>query len=425
MPSSPLQEFIGSLDPVDVATLFGGLRTAVPAGMAAYSGELNAGEAEWIARRRAERDAAAMREMEILQRLLPQAMARRQGQVVGPAPDVFIPTRPRVMRESPFIASQPRSTPVPQQYAKGGKVATKTLDEMQAELMSKEGLSRRSLFGLKPQYPVAKVNEPLSKVEQEVKRIEQQAGKSGLAPKVSTARVEVDPGTGSRKSVMESIAETPLSRRQVLKTAASQAAQSVLPVGDLMKLAGAPAVTSPVGAIAQAAVKSAPPVDTMIPALILKELSKFGDDYYNADFQDIVAAVAKEAKIPESKVDDVANGMSDILGISGWSGLADKHSGFQPHWIRPSDVAKLALGIDPVQNTSPLVLKSTLREMKKASPTLYSDVMRGIRDYTMSTNDSWWGAYDIPKEMGQILEKQFMRGEKSYKDVEDFFKKYY
>lgn len=505
MPSSPLQEFIGSLDPVDVATLFGGLRTAVPAGMAAYSGELNAGEAEWIARRRAERDAAAMREMEILRRLLPQAMARRQGQAVGPAPDVFVPTRPRVMRESPFMFTQPRSTPVPQQYAgggkvealkmlkgdlwhggsykkgqtitqplylspsrelaesyvepdrvpgsvlqklraevkrpaperlvraasrkfvpeneasgytpasafdanlhdpelvaqmirelrrrgydsavasdvgmgtgveapalvlfpgskafaKGGKVATKTLDEMQAELMSKEGLSRRSLFGLKPQYPVAKVNEPLSKVEQEVKRIEQQAGKSGLAPKVSTARVEVDPGTGSRKSVMESIAETPLSRRQVLKTAASQAAQSVLPVGDIAKLVGAPAVTSPVGAIAQAA-KAAMPLVPMTVQGVIARAAKMG---LNED--ETVALLKKMGMADEADVQYMLPTMRSPYDF------------YEDLGIGEMSRARAMANLINEDLTKPMAMRGPLREIRRENPAMYQELKRAAQD---------------------------------------------
>lgn len=510
---SSLKAFLSSLSPEDVATLFTGLRNTLPTGMAVYSPELNAGEAEVIAKRQAEREAARVREMEILTRLLPQAMAKRQAAIPESGADPFVPTRPRIMKESPFMFTQPRATPVPQQYAEGGPVTPdhtqpdmsdggqmisdpnlyagggsvlksalglaerpaktnirsliekvrneegafearrleraadevpnlesmyregalerlfggdnaralmtmrpgdfekyaaplkprssfvsgsgpkkenmstdeyvrylsgvnkfhdvpfleidkkmqgstslpfivghegrhrnralaergeqaglvqllprsqlrepfprrdredylealrqelgltggmvrpesyfddmlgdnvkrgaiklpepyaqggsvqafsgggkalgkKSLDEMQAELLSKEGLSRRALFGLKPDYPLAKTPEPLSKVEQEVKRAEQAARSQGQAPSVTASRVDVDPGTGSKKSLMQSVTETPVSRRTVLKTAGSQVAQNVLPMGDLMKLAGAPAVTSPVGAIAQAA----------------------------------------------------------------------------------------------------------------------------------------------------------------------------
>lgn len=282
MPSdSSLKAFLSSLSPEDVATLFTGLRNTLPTGMAVYSPELNAGEAEIVAKRQAERDAARAREMEIMAQLLPRAYAKRMAPVTQPEPDLFVPTRPRIMKESPFMFTQPQVSRAPQQYAEGGpvmpdhtqpdmsdggqmiadpnlyagggRVLGKTLDEMQAELMSKEGLARRSLFGLKPQYPVAVKNEPLSKVEQEVKRAETAARKEGQAPSVTASRVDVDPGTGSKKSLMESITETPVSRRTVLKSAGSQVMQSMLPMGDLMKMAGAPAVTSPVGAIAQAA----------------------------------------------------------------------------------------------------------------------------------------------------------------------------
>lgn len=303
MPSdSSLKAFLSSLSPEDVATLFAGLRKTTPIGMGVYSPELNAGEAEIVAQRQAERDAARARELEIMAQLLPRAYAKRMAPVTQPEPDLFVPTRPRVMKESPFMFTQPQMSRAPQQYATGGGVLAdqttpdmsdggqmlsaaqpfsgggkalgkKSLDEMQAELMSKEGLARRSLFGLKPQYPVAVKNEPLSKVEQEVKRAETAARKEGQAPSVTASRVDVDPGTGSKKSLMESVTETPVSRRTVLKTAGSQVAQSMLPMGDLMKLAGASAVISPVGAIAQAA-RVAPALPVTMESVIAGAMSQ-------------------------------------------------------------------------------------------------------------------------------------------------------
>lgn len=446
MPSdSSLKAFLSSLSPEDVATLFAGLRNTLPIGMGVYSPELNAGEAEVIAKRQAERDAARAREMEILSRLLPQAMAKRQAAIPESGADPFVPTRPRIMRESPFMFTQPQMSRVPQQYATGGGVLAdqttpdmsdggqmiadpqpfagggkvealkllkgdlwhggsykkgetitqplyttpsremaesyvepdrvpgsvlqklraevkrpaperlvkaasrkfvpeneasgytpasafdanlhdpasiaamirelrrrgydsaaasdismgtgveapalvlfpgskayaggggvfgkKSLDQMQAELLSKEGLSRRALFGLRPDYPLATKQEPLSKVEQEVQRAEQAARKKGEAPSVTASRVDVDPGTGRKKSIMESVTETPVSRRTVLKTAGSQVAQSMLPMGDLMRLAGAPAVTSPVGAIAQAA-RVAPALPVTMESVIAGAMSQ-------------------------------------------------------------------------------------------------------------------------------------------------------
>lgn len=49
--AGPLEELVGGLDPVDVATLFGRVRSAVPLGMAAFSGGLNQGEDEALLKR--------------------------------------------------------------------------------------------------------------------------------------------------------------------------------------------------------------------------------------------------------------------------------------------------------------------------------------------------------------------------------------
>ena len=66
MPSdSSLKAFLSSLSPEDVATLFAGLRNTLPIGMGVYSPELNAGEAEIVGKRQAEREAARVRKMEI------------------------------------------------------------------------------------------------------------------------------------------------------------------------------------------------------------------------------------------------------------------------------------------------------------------------------------------------------------------------
>lgn len=402
MPSdSSLRAFLAELSPEDVATLFAGLRSTVPLSAGFHSPELNAGEAEWVAKQRMDRDAARMREMEFINQALPRTMAKRRSMVTpGAEPDVFVPTRPRVMKESPFIATQPRATPVPQQYAeggpvtpdhtqpdmsdggqmiadpnlyaKGGSVFGKNLDEMQAELLSKEGMARRSLFGLRPEYPVAKAAEPLSKVEKEVQRTEQAARREGQAPSVTATRVDVDPGSGAKKSLMQSVTETPVSRRTVLKSAGSQALQHVLPVGDIAKALDVPVAASPVGAIAQAA-RVAPALPVTMESVIAgaigqgmrkrevinEALRKFpGQDF--ADAEDVYRTLKDPYRYINFDASDI-----DMVEAA-----------------RPADTMRGFIG---APSESPLFsIRPYMRALKQASPEVYGKA----RMYSKDTAES-------------------------------------
>lgn len=632
MPSdSSLKAFLSSLSPEDVATLFAGLRNTLPIGMGVYSPELNAGEAEIVGKRQAERDAARAREMEILTRLLPQAMAKRQAAIPESGADPFVPTRPRIMRESPFMFTQPRATPVPQQYATGGGVLAdqttpdmsdggqmladpqpfagggnvlksalglaekptktnirsliekvrneegafearrleraadevpnlesmyregalerlfggdnaralmtmrpgdfekyaaplkprpsftagsgpkkenmstdeyvrylsgvnkfhdvpfleidkkmqgstslplisghegrhrnralaergeqaglvqllprsqlrepfprryredylealrkelgltggmvrpesyfddllgdnvkrgaiklpepyaqggavqafsgggkalgkKSLDEMQAELLSKEGLSRRALFGLKPDYPLAKTPEPLSKVEQEVKRAEQAARSQGQAPSVTASRVDVDPGTGRKKSIMESVTETPMSRRTVLKTAGSQVAQNMLPMGDIAKALDVP-MTAPISAIQQAT--RAAPIAPSAAALMAQAV-KMGLDEDEA-VKYVMSRVAKP--LDEEGLGLMHSTISDpysaILDDPDWLYKFNKR-GKRGELMGPGELMSVQLGV-PRES-----LKSTLRDIRSViTPEEYGSMKNAVRD---------------------------------------------
>lgn len=622
---SSLKAFLSSLSPEDVATLFTGLRNTLPTGMAVYSPELNAGEAEIVGKRQAERDAARAREMEILTRLLPQAMAKRAAPVTQPEPDLFVPTRPRIMKESPFMFTQRQMSRVPQQYAGGGPVTPdhtqpdmsdggqmiadpnlyagggsvlksalglaekpaktnirsliekvrneegtfearrleraadevpnlesmyregalerlfggdnaralmtmrpgdfekyaaplkprsnfvagsgpkkenlstdeyvrylsgvnkfhdvpfleidkkmqgstslpfivghegrhrnralaergeqaglvqllprsqlrepfprrdredylealrkelgltggmvrpesyfddvlgdnvkrgaiklpepyaqggsvqafsgggkalgkKSLDEMQAELLSKEGLSRRALFGLKPDYPLATKQEPLSKVEQEVQRAEQAARKQGQAPSVTASRVDVDPGTGRKKSLMESVTETPVSRRTVLKTAGSQVAQNMLPMGDLMKLAGAPAVTSPVGAIAQATQATRPTVP-LVPLTaqgVIARAARMGLD------EDETIALLEKMNVADEY---------DVLYMM--PGMRNPYDFYEDFGSEQMSRARALANLINTDMNKPMQMRGPLREIKRENPDMYKELKEAAQD---------------------------------------------
>jgi hypothetical protein len=137
----------------------------------------------------------------------------------------------------PDMADGGQFIPDPQPYNKGGSVA-KTLDEMMAE-MAKKGvkmadkpdLGRRSLFGLgsKPAFPLANLD---------TKALESM---NKNAPAITEKSVTIDPGKGAAKSTLKSISETPMSRREVLQSAAGQVMRGALPdlggLGDVAKVA--------------------------------------------------------------------------------------------------------------------------------------------------------------------------------------------
>jgi hypothetical protein len=269
---------------MDAATLFAGLRNSVPLSMLFRSGELNEGEMEELAKRRGPAsapnppivDKPSWQEMEfkmqypdprifgvhpekpsINNRMLRAMMDEyvRQGR------DPYSPTtatRRRDFEEAPMSAphslraapkkyanggaidfSTPdmadggRFIPDPQPYAKGGSAA-KSLDQMAAEMLQKgvklESPSRRGFLGLGKAADI-----PLAKMDKDMFK---------NAPAITEKSVTIDPGKGAAKSTLKSISETPMTRREVLQSAAGQAMRGMMPdlgglgaVGNVAKVA--------------------------------------------------------------------------------------------------------------------------------------------------------------------------------------------
>lgn len=147
--------------------------------------------------------------------------------------------------------------------AEAGKIraAVKSIQQMRDELMLKNAFdpSRRSLFGLAPTQDMA---------GRELAKVERQAAKEGAAPTVTKSTTSVSPDAGKTSKTVESIVQTPVSRRQVLQTAASQAIQGALPKGALpTPLSG---VEDLVGQAAQAAAPATNYGLSAIPGLMAK-----------------------------------------------------------------------------------------------------------------------------------------------------------
>jgi hypothetical protein len=156
MPSNLLDEFLQSVDPIDAATLFAGVRSAVPLGMMFRSGELNAGEDAELARRRGPTPPPAPRqrtfedEQREFEAQFPDPAVRRAvlAELIAQRTQPYHPataTRRKDFEAAPEGARQSVQAAPRKKMATGGTVqnfnkggrALKTLDQMAAELASK------------------------------------------------------------------------------------------------------------------------------------------------------------------------------------------------------------------------------------------------------------------------------------------------
>ena len=257
------------IDPMDAATLFAGMRNTIPLSMLFRSGELNVGEDEELAKRRgpatmpasptidpAESNRRAQMDFEMqypdprIRQLLIDEMLKQARNPYSPT----TATRRKDFEEAPMSARHYVSAAPKKKYANGGAIdfsvpdmqdggrflpdaqpfsggggVKKTLDQMMAEMAQKgvkvadkPDLARRGFLGLgkASDFPLAKMDtKALEKMQSEMKG----------APAITEKSVTVDPGKGAAKSTLKSISETPMSRREVLQSAAGQAMRGMMP----------------------------------------------------------------------------------------------------------------------------------------------------------------------------------------------------
>lgn len=282
MPSNILDELAQSLDPMDAATLFAGLRNTVPLSMLFRHGELGPDEMTELNARRgpatmpapptidpAESNRRAKMDFE-MQYPDPRIRELLIAEMLKQARDPYSPTtatRRKDFEEAPMSAQHYMSAaPKKKKFANGGAIdfstpdmadggrfipdaqpfnkggsAKKTLDQMMAEMAQKgvkvadkPDLARRGFLGLgkASDFPLAKMDtKTLEKMQSDLKG----------APAITEKSVTVDPGKGAAKSTLKSISETPMSRREVLQSAAGQVMRGVLPdmggLGNVAKVA--------------------------------------------------------------------------------------------------------------------------------------------------------------------------------------------
>lgn len=442
MPSNILDELAQSLNPIDAATLFAGLRNSVPLAMMFRSGDLNAGEDAELAKRRgpatmpapptidpAESNRRAQMDFEMqypdprIRELLIAEMLRQSRDPYSPttatrrrdfeeAPiraDQFMSAAPKKTKKfanggaidftTPDMADGGRFIPDAQPFNKGG-AAKKTLDQMAAEMMQKgvklgdkPDLARRGFLGLgkASDFPLAKLDtKTLEKMQSDLKG----------APAITEKSVTIDPGKGAAKSTLKSISETPMTRREVLQSAAGQAMRGVLP--DLGGL-------NAVGNVAKAVESVAPAASPLTnPYAIIMSLMKQGKSE-----EEIMKIFSK--KMPEYNEYAVENMIGNVRNPSGYL-YGDLPTLKTPSGALREIVEFKADGWD--DHLNPLKLKPELRQLRSADPEAYKGIINAAKDISMVSADE---AANLGLKQKWI--DKFMKGEIDYDQLPQYYQR--
>ncbi len=397
MPSNLIDDFLQGLDPIDAATLLAGIRNSVPLGMMFRSGELNANNDAELARRRGPAAAPAAPTIDPVES---NRRAQMDFEMQYPDPRIrelliaemlkesrnpysaTTATRRRDFEEAPMSAQQYMSAapkkkkfanggaidftipdmqdggrfiPDPQPYNKGGGVK-KTLDQMLAEMAQKgikvadkPDLARRGFLGLgkASDFPLAKLDtKALEKMQSELKG----------APTITEKSVTIDPGKGAAKSTLKSVSETPMTRREVLQTAAGQAMRGVLP-----ELGG-------LGNVAKVAESVAPAFTfDMVPALVAEAVRKGMTEEQAMDFIRSMMPKAQE----RFRIDDMFQAYKDPEVFT----ALDNKAG-------PGEVMRGMMGALPESLTgAPLSsIRPRIRAMRERAPEVYEGLRQTAKD---------------------------------------------
>jgi hypothetical protein len=407
------------LDPVDLA-MFAGARSSVPLMSLLYSKEANAGtDYERFVQQRtyemamAERQRNAQMQRAIEMRRQQELDARIPPEVqrfyINSRYDPTTATR-RADYETPpvrnFGSPGSEMRAAPRRFQKGGS-ARKTLQQMMDELLVRgtktatkdtPDIGRRALFGLRPQQDF-----PLAKLHPDIEKATESRITKALkgAPQVTEESVEVNPAKGSIKSTLQSVVNTPLSRRTVLSATAGQALRNLIPglddiapgVGDIAKVANT---------VVKAAAPAAMTAD-MIPGFMLSAMKA------GASKDDALKMVMDRFKLqrpyadsdrfimsPDNPVMDPLTGkpsaypfqldtlydtLRDPLFASGEKEFIEP--------LRPTDALKNLLSSSNIDfDTPPMKLRGALRSMKEADPDRYRGLIEHARDYSLSTGET-------------------------------------
>jgi hypothetical protein len=252
---------------------------------------------------------------------------------------------------TPDMADGGRFIPDPQPFNKGGS-AKKTLDQMAAEMMQKgvklgdkPDLARRGFLGLgkAADFPLARMDKDMFK----------------NAPAITEKSVTIDPGKGAAKSTLKSISETPMSRREVLQSAAGQVMRGALP--DLGGIGS-------IGNVAKVAETAAPAFTfDMVPALVAEAVRKGMSDEQAMSF-----VRSMMPKAPERfRIDDMYDAYKNPEFFTGLEGITG-----------PGEVMRSMMGALPESLTgAPLSsIRPRIRAMRERAPEVYDQLRQTAKD---------------------------------------------
>jgi len=335
------EDFFG---PMDIATLLTSFKGSIPASFAAYSKDLNPDE---DAKLRAMHGPANF--YQNMGTAIPQRNYR--------APNPYEQQGKAILDYQDFKMRFP--TPEMQKaaiesvngYAGGG--LRKSIQEMAEELMKKgvkvtdkPDLGRRSILGMGPITPPKDFPMTLH-------------GDIDKAPKVVQKTTEIVPG--GQKSTIESLAETPTSRRSILRSAASQAIQGALPgITGEMAQGLAPNIMQHVAPEAMNAVSSLPPVS----------------------IQGLIAHAIKMGLNEDATLDYIRHYMphideNDIYYME--PSIRDPYSVVIDEPMGPAQVMGNFLNTD-LKN--PMSMRGPMRDIRTADPTKYDELKEAARDFS-------------------------------------------
>jgi hypothetical protein len=418
-----LDDLKASLQPADVLTLFAGLRNAVPVYAALGATGTNEGHDEELARRRGPRTMPApppidpeesnrrakmdfemqypdprIRELLIAEMLKqsrdpysPTTATRRRDFEVAPmsAPQ-FMGAAPKKRKfanggaidfSTPDMADGGRFIPTAQPFNKGGS-AKKTLDQMAAEMMQKgvklESPARRGFLGLgkAADFPLAKLDtKALEKMQSEMKG----------APAITEKSVTIDPGKGAAKSTLKSVSETPMTRREVLQTAAGQAMRGMLP--DLGGL-------SALGNVAKVAESAAAPT-ALPPSMIAPLLAQAAEK--GMKLSDALNYVRSKVRNADElfQLEETYRNYKNPFRMD-----------YEDDLLSPSDVMRDLLAAQ--EKPSIMAARPELRAMRGLAPKKYEELKDASRDFSMQSIENALGRGVL---RGEDEVEMFLRGD--------------
>jgi len=246
------------------------------------------------------------------------------------------------------------------------------------KVADKPDLARRGFLGLgkASDFPLAKLDtKALEKMQSELKG----------APTITEKSVTIDPGKGAAKSTLKSISETPMSRREVLQSAAGQVMRGVLP--DLGGL-------SAMGNVAKVAETAAAP--TALPSSMIAPLLAQAAEQ-GMKLSDALKFV--RSKVPNA--DELFELEETFRNYKNPSRMD-----YEDDLLSPSDVMRDLLAAQ--EKPSIMAARPELRAMRGMAPKKYEELKDVSRDFSMQSIENALGRGVL---RGEDEVEMFLRGD--------------